>query len=149
MLSTAMRPVCVMASNRLTRVNQLLQREIAVGIYKVINVEGFDMSTITITRVFTSPDLRHARVLVSIRGKDEEVREHLNLLKKFRGDLQQEVFSKVTLKYSPRFRFELDHSVSEGDRVLAILQKLDAENPGPGNDPQDVAGQRGEEETGG
>ena len=96
-----------MASNRLTRVNQLLQREIAGGMYKVINVEGFDMSLVTITRVFTSPDLRHARVLVSIRGKDEEVREHLNLLKKFRVDLQQEVFSKVTLKYSPRFRFEL------------------------------------------
>ena len=80
-----------MASNRLTRVNQLLQREIAVGVFKVINVEGFDMSTVTITRVFTSPDLRHARVLVSIRGKDEEVRQHLNLLKKFRVDLQQEV----------------------------------------------------------
>ncbi len=134
-----------MASNRLTRVNQLLQREIAGGMYKVINVEGFDMSLVTITRVFTSPDLRHARVLVSIRGKDEEVRKHLNLLKKFRVDLQQEVFSKVTLKYSPRFRFELDHSVSEGDRILAILQKLDAEEPLPGNDAQDVAGQKGEE----
>jgi len=134
-----------MASNRLTRVNQLLQREIAVGVFKVINVEGFDMSTVTITRVFTSPDLRHARVLVSIRGKDEEVREHLNLLKKFRGDLQQEVFSKVTLKYSPRFRFELDHSLSEGDRVLAILQKLDTEEPLPENENKDVAGQEGEE----
>jgi ribosome-binding factor A len=134
-----------MASNRLIRVNQLLQREIAIGIYKVINVEGFDMSTVTITHVFTSPDLRHARVLVSIRGKDEEVRKHLNLLKKIRVDLQREVFSKVTLKYSPRFRFELDNSLSEGDRILTILQKLDEEEPLPGNDAKDVAGQRGEE----
>ncbi|MFT5121500.1 MAG: ribosome-binding factor A [Kiritimatiellia bacterium] len=116
-----------MASNRITRVNELLQREIANCMYTVVNAQGFDVSTITVTHVSTSPDLRNARVLVSVRGTELEARDQINMLKRLRTDIQEAVYKNVTLKYSPRFRFELDDSLFEGDRVLAILQKLDAE----------------------
>ena len=47
-------------------------REIGDSLYRVINTGLIDMAVITITRVETSRDLKHARVMVSVRGPDQE-----------------------------------------------------------------------------
>ena len=114
-----------MSVDRITRVNELLKREIADLLFRVMHANEFDLAAVTITRVSTSKDLREARVFVSILGHESERPHMLALLSRRRGELQRRINKDVTLKYTPRLTFELDTSVEEGDHVLAVLAKLE------------------------
>lgn len=121
-----------MPSKRLTRVNELLHREIAASLYKVMRMDEFDLAAVTITHVLTSADLRKARVLVSIRGDEATADRHMTLLRRNRTAIQREVNGRVVLKFSPLFHFVRDDSVAQGDHVLNLLKGLDV----PDDEPQ-------------
>jgi ribosome-binding factor A len=114
-----------MSVERITRVNELLKREIADLLFRVMQADKFDLAAVTITRVSTSKDLREARVFVSILGHESERPHMLALLGRRRGEFQRRINKDITLKYTPRLTFELDTSVEEGDHVLAVLAKLE------------------------
>jgi len=118
-----------MSVDRITRVNELLKREIGDLLFRVMQANEFDLAAVTITRVSTSKDLRDARVYVSILGHEAERPHMLALLRRRRGEFQRRINKDVTLKYTPRLTFELDTSVEEGDHMLAVLAKLEASNP--------------------
>lgn len=115
--------------DRLTRVNELLKREIGSLLFRIMNENNFDLSAVTVTRVITSKNLRAARVLVSIRDHQRERERMLALLRKRRNDIQQHINANITLKYTPCLTFELDTSLEEGDRVLAFISKLETAAP--------------------
>lgn len=118
-----------MGANRLTRVNELLRREIAGALFRVLDPSDVDLSAITITRVQTASNLRSAEVFVSVLGdKTKQLHSMRTLLRK-RAALQAEVSSHVVLKYTPQYHFHLDHSIEDGDRVLGILTELDRDVP--------------------
>lgn len=114
-----------MGANRLTRVNELLRREIASALYRVLDSSSVDLSAITITRVETASNLRSAQVYVSVLGDEAKQRQSLRALLKNRAALQAEVAAHVVLKYTPHYHFHLDHSIEDGDRVLGILAELE------------------------
>jgi ribosome-binding factor A len=117
-----------MSTDRITRINELLQREIAEGLFHVLHEKGVDMAAVTVTHVIASRDLHAARVLVSIRA-DQSVRARiLHLLDVHRPELQQRINRDMRLKYTPRLAFELDLSVERGDRVLGILAAMERED---------------------
>jgi ribosome-binding factor A len=116
-----------MGTKRLTRVNELLKREVASVLYRVMNERDFDVATVTVTHVVSSPDLRHARVLVSVRGDPAHQQHTIGLIRRHRKTIQQIVNRDVALKYTPRLIFELDDSIAAGDRVLGILHELEME----------------------
>ena len=113
-----------MPSQRLIRVNELLKREIANALYRVMDDREFDLAAVTVTRVETSSDLRHARVALSVRADEHGQQAMLRALRKHRKDFQEVVGRNVVLKYNPYLRFELDDSVRQGDRILEILSEL-------------------------
>jgi ribosome-binding factor A len=79
---------------------------------------------VTVTGVKTSPDLRQARVYVSVLG-DQETREaSLQGLRSAHGFLQRQVADELALKNTPTLEFEYDESV---DRGMRITQLLDSE----------------------
>ena len=123
-----------MGIKRITRVNELLRREIADDFYRVLHDEGLDLSAITVTHVLTSPDLRSARVLISIRDHELERDAIMATIKRHRITLQERIGKNVTLKYTPRLIFELDPSIAIGDRVLDILGELNTTHPLPEHD---------------
>ncbi|MBI3987332.1 MAG: 30S ribosome-binding factor RbfA [Lentisphaerae bacterium] len=118
-----------MKANRLTRINELLRREIGDLLFRIMNDSRFDLSAVTVTRVVTSRDLRSARVFVSIRDHDAERDAMLNKLRKHRGEIQNRINTDLVLKYTPRLDFELDTSIEEGDRVLTLLAQLPPADP--------------------
>lgn len=116
-------------SNRLTRVNELLKREIAEDIMRM-NPAGFAMTSVTVTRVDVSPDLRTATVYVSIFNADEETAtEVVRYLNKKRADIQKMVCRRVKLKYTPKLSFKGDTSLEEGDSVLNLLADMEEAQP--------------------
>lgn len=118
-----------MRPQRLTRVNQLLKQEVAEQLFRIVHEPGFDAAACTVTRVETSSDLRHARVLVSIRGDTFRQEEILGLITRHRKELQDIINRRITMKYTPQLVFELDESIAKGDDVLAMIAEMEAEHP--------------------
>ncbi len=114
-----------MKTDRLTRVNELLRREIGLALYRIQAGNAFDTAAVTVTHVIVSSDLRRARVLVSIRAATAEQTRMLAGLRRHHAAIQELVARGVILKYTPRLQFELDSSLQEGDRVLEMLRELD------------------------
>ena len=117
-----------MKKDRLTRINEGLRREIGESLFRVMNEEAFDLAAVSVTHVVVSSDLKHARVLISIREHKDGRAQMLALLAQHRADIQHEISKKLLLKYTPRLEFTLDTSIEEGDRILAKLYQLDPAN---------------------
>ena len=113
-----------MSERRMTRVNESIRRELGEALFRLMNENAFDLSAGTSTHVVTAPNLRHARVLVSIRDHEDERPRMLSLLRRHRVQMQALINRNLGLKYTPKLAFELDTSVERGDQVLDILTHM-------------------------
>ncbi len=77
---------------------------------------------VTVTAVQTSPDLRHARVFVSVLGDEDARRESLEGLRSAHGFLQRTIADELTLKHTPALSFHHDDSIDHGMRITELLQ---------------------------
>ena len=118
-----------MTSRRLTRVNELIRREIGEALFRLVDEARFDVSAVTVTRVITSANLRQARVLVSIRDHRGEREAMLGRLQRHHGEFQERINRHLGLKYTPKLAFELDTSLERGDHVLDLLTRMEEEEP--------------------
>lgn len=116
-------------TDRIKRVNELLQREIATALYSVINEAEFDHAAVTVVRVEAARNLREARVWISIRAEEPAQHRMLSILRHHRGDLQQAINRDMTIKYTPRLQFVPDHSMEHGAHVLDVLREVEATLP--------------------
>ncbi len=110
-----------MASGRMRRVNEAVRQVLseAVGELKDPRI-GF----VTVTGVETSPDLRHARVFVSVLGPQRRRDATLVGLAAAHGVLQSRIASELRLKRTPQLAFEYDPSVERGLRVSQLIDEL-------------------------
>jgi ribosome-binding factor A len=77
---------------------------------------------VTVTEVDTSPDLRAARVYVSVLGTKEERERSLAGLRSSHGFLQGKIASAMRMKRTPTLTFEYDESAERGDRISRLLK---------------------------
>ncbi|MBN2302073.1 MAG: 30S ribosome-binding factor RbfA [Lentisphaerae bacterium] len=117
-----------MTVDRLTRVNELLRREIGGALHKLLGGYEIDLSAVTVTHVVTSKSLRTARVLVSIRDHAKERSHMLALIRECRPQIQALINSNMILKYTPRLTFELDTSLEKGDYILGVLMEMERQD---------------------
>ena len=109
-------------SNRMARVNEELKREVSNIInYEVKNSNVTGM--ISVTKVKTSPDLKYARVSVSIINS-KNVKQTLAGLKAASGFVRSRLAEKMNLRITPEIVFELDESLVYGERIDKILQEV-------------------------
>ena len=73
------------------------------------------------TAVETSPDLRQARVYVSVLGSDDERTATLAGLESAHGVIQQAVASELRMKRTPTLQFVFDESIDRGMRITELL----------------------------
>lgn len=121
-------------SNRTLRVNELIQREISAILRQKYQSEAV---AITITEVRIAPDLRDARVFVSIVGDEATVETKLRWLRSRDSDLRQELGRRIVLKFMPRFTYVLDESAVRGSRILQLLDEVEPAEPNPPAEPAD------------
>jgi ribosome-binding factor A len=79
---------------------------------------------VTITGVETSPDLRHARVFVSVLGPEKKRQTTLDGLAAAHGVLQMRIGRALRMKRTPQLLFEYDRSVEEGVRIGKLIDDL-------------------------
>ena len=78
---------------------------------------------VTVTAVKTSPDLRHARVYVSVLGDDQARSATLEGLRSAHGFLQARVAAELPLKHTPTLTFEYDESIDRGMRISRLIDQ--------------------------
>lgn len=78
---------------------------------------------VTLTDVDTSPDLRTARVYVSVLGDEPEREQTLEGLRSAHGFLQGKIASEMRMKRTPTLTFQYDESVDRGARISRLLDE--------------------------
>lgn len=116
-----------MNSQRLLRVRALLKREIGEIIRRELPLA--ETGLITVTDVAVSNDLHSATVYVGIIGTEGQKARGLAVLRRERTKIQGFLSRAVVLKYTPHLRFEIDESISRGNRVLEILDEIERSQP--------------------
>ena len=109
-------------SNRMARVDEELKRELSNIInYEVKNSNVTGM--VSVTKVKTSPDLKYARVSVSIINS-KNVKQTLAGLKAASGFIRSRIAEKMNLRVTPELVFELDESLVYGEKIDKILEQV-------------------------
>ena len=109
-------------NNRLNRINEELKREIS----NIINYEVTNSNItglISVTKVKISPDLRYARVYVSILNS-RNTKQTLAGLKSSSGFIRSRIAEKINLRVTPELVFELDDSMQYGEKIDTILKDI-------------------------
>ena len=111
-----------MASNRIGRINEEIQRELAALIPTVKDPRVTGM--ISVTAVETTPDLKYCKVFVSMLDKSD-CAQVLKGLKSASGYLRRELGRALNLRYTPELMWELDDSITYGAKMLKLINSLD------------------------
>ena len=108
--------------NRLNRINEELKREISNIInYEVTNSNVTGM--VSVTSVKISPDLRYAKVFLSILNS-RNTKQTLAALKSSSGFIRSRIAAKINLRVTPELVFELDESMQYGEKIDTILKDI-------------------------
>ena len=109
-----------MTADRMRRVDEAM-REVLSG---AITSELKDprVGFVTVTSVDTAPDLRHARVYVSVLGTDSVRRRSLDGLRSAHGFLQRRVADELHLKHTPTLDFVYDDTLDRAQRIDELLE---------------------------
>ena len=111
-----------MASNRIGRINEEIQRELPALIPAVKDPRVSGM--ISVTAVETTPDLRYAKAYISVLDKENGERV-LKGLRSASGWLRRELGSALKLRYTPELVFQLDDSIDKGAHILELLRSVE------------------------
>ena len=108
-------------TDRMRRVNESLRSVLAEAVGELKDPRiGF----VTVTGVETSPDLRHARVYVSVFGSGESRQDSLAGLEAAHGVLQSRLARELRMKRTPQLAFEYDPTVERGVRMTQLIDEL-------------------------
>ena len=112
-----------MASNRIGRINEEIQRELAslIPALKDPRVHGL----VSVTRVDTTADLRYAKVYISVLDKSD-IKDVIRGLKSAGGYLRRELGRALSLRYTPELLFQADDSIDKGAHILKILNDIES-----------------------
>ena len=112
-----------MASNRIGRINEEIQRELA-ELLRGLKDPRVQDTMISITRVETTPDLRYAKVYTSFLEADR-AKDALKGLKSASGYLRRELGRALQLRYTPELQWVLDDSITYGAKMLELINSLE------------------------
>jgi ribosome-binding factor A len=110
-----------MPGDRMRRVNEAVKEVLSTHIAG--DLRDPRIGFVTVTSVETSPDLRRARVYVSVLGTEEERASSLEGLEASRGYLQAHVGTELRMKNTPVLEFTYDDSIETGMRISGLLEE--------------------------
>jgi ribosome-binding factor A len=110
-----------MAAPRMRRVNEVLREVIGAAIS--VDLSDPRIGFVTVTSVETSPDLRTAKVFVSVLGDAAAREETMAALASSRGVIQSKIAAETRMKRTPTLSFHYDATIEQGMRISHLLEK--------------------------
>ena len=126
-----------MTSRRVQKAAEAIREVVSMAI--LTDLKDPRVQDVTVTYVEVSPDLRQAKVHVSVMGNDAKQSRCLDGLKSSAGFLQTKVAQRIDTRYTPRLRFELDLGVKKSLEIARLLNDVlpneEADSPQPDDEP--------------
>ena len=110
-----------MATARMRRINEVLREVVGAAIGSELSDPRIGF--VTVTSVETSPDLRTAKVYVSVLGSDAEREASLAALRSSHGVIQSKIAAETRMKRTPTLSFHYDETVERGVRISQLLEE--------------------------
>ncbi|HEY3395858.1 MAG TPA: 30S ribosome-binding factor RbfA [Lacipirellulaceae bacterium] len=130
-----------MSSRRVLKAAEAIREVVSMAI--LTDLRDPRIEDVTVTYVEVSPDMRQAKVHVSIMGDDAKQRLCLHGLRSSAGYLQSKIADRIDTRYTPRITFQLDEGVKKSLAINQLLQELLPDTRTP-----DVSASNDTEETG-
>ena len=111
-----------MAGARMRRVNEAVREVLSSQLAE--GLKDPRIGFVTVTGVETSPDLRAARVYVSVLGDEDQRRATLEALESSRGFLQARIGDELRMKRTPALSFRYDETVERADRMSRLIDEV-------------------------
>ena len=105
------------------RINEVLREVVGATIATDLNDPRIGF--VTVTSVETSPDLRTAKVFVSVLGSEEERDATMAGLRSSHGVIQARIAAETRMKRTPTLTFHYDSTVEQGMRISRLLESED------------------------
>lgn len=115
--------------SRTQRIGDQIQRELALLIQR--EIKDPRLGLVTITAVEVSRDLSHAKVFITVMGKDDDqdsVRDNLRILNDASGFLRMQLGKAMKLRTVPQLHFNYDASVRRGVELTSLIERAVAED---------------------
>ena len=110
-----------MTGDRMRRVDEAVREVLSDAIS--LKVKDPRIGFVTVTAVETSPDLRRARVFVSVLGNEGERKRSMQGLRSAHGILQRAVARELRLKHTPTLEFLYDETSERGMRIAELIDR--------------------------
>ena len=110
-----------MPGPRMRRINEVLREVVGAAISG--DLSDPRIGFVTVTSVETSPDLRTAKVYVSVLGDEDEREETLSGLRSSHGVLQSRIAAETRMKRTPTLTFHYDDTIAQGVRISQLLDE--------------------------
>lgn len=112
-----------MASQRLTRINEEMRKEISEVIRTEIKDPAVQNVMISVVGVDTTNDLKTAKVYISVLQENKK-KEALNALMKAQGYIRREIARRINLRNTPELLFKLDESIERGIEMSKLINDV-------------------------
>jgi ribosome-binding factor A len=112
-----------MGSERMRRVDEAVRQVLADALAH--ELKDPRIGFVTVTDVNTSPDLRHARVFVSVLGEAQQREDTLDGLRSAHGYLQRRIARELKLKHTPTLEFSYDDTTDRAMRVGELIERAE------------------------
>jgi|SRR5579884_123612 ribosome-binding factor A len=112
-----------MSTRRMARLNEQLRADVAELIAREMKDPRL-AGLVSVTAAEMSPDLRHARIFISVLGTEEERKQTLKAIRNAAGFLRTQLASRMTTKRAPELHFALDASIERGQRIMTLLHEI-------------------------
>jgi len=110
-----------MSVNRVNRINEEFRKELSDIIRNMKDPRIPLMTSVVMVNV--TPDLRYAKIYISVMGTEQEQKDAMTALKKSAGYVRREMGARLNMRYTPEPVFELDHSIEHGARITELLNQ--------------------------
>lgn len=129
-----------MGTRRQARINSRIVRDLSEFIR---GIKNDDLGFVTITRCEISPDLRDAKVFVSVYGDEAEVERNFKILETAKGYLRSRLGKSLQTRVVPQLIFERETRIATADEMNQLINQARATDPDHGetplNDARDAA----------
>ncbi len=119
-----------MPSNKIARTNDDIQFVIS-KLLREVKDPRVQQGMISVTRVETTGDLRYSKIWLSVLGMKDE-KEFRRGLRSASGFLRRELGNSMKLRYTPELIFEIDHSIEYGAHINEVINSLEIDHSGDG-----------------
>lgn len=122
-----------MSSRRTLKVAQAIRQIVSMAI--LTEIKDPRVRDVTVTAVEVTPDLRQARVFISVRGDETKANLSLHGLRSAAGFLQSRIAERVDTRYTPKLTFVVDQGVKRSIEVQKMLREVLPDELARGDEP--------------